>query len=83
MKKCDCHKYYHQVCDICQGTDGKDIPDELTLKGRKITREKALEGLGDPATWKAESDALYKEFRMTPAEKVRQELKDEFDLGSI
>lgn len=22
--KCDCHLYERQVCDICQGTTGKD-----------------------------------------------------------
>jgi hypothetical protein len=31
-----------------------------SIHGKSISREEAMKGLGDPLTWKQESDDLYK-----------------------
>lgn len=36
------------------------------LGGRRISREEAMKGLGDPKTWKKDADKLYREFRKKP-----------------
>lgn len=37
-----------------------------TLGGQEISREKALEGLGDPSTWEKDKEAVLKEFQAKP-----------------
>lgn len=51
-----------QAEDLLHRIEAKKTP----LGGVPITREQALEGLGDPATWDAESKALYAEFEKKP-----------------
>lgn len=45
----------------------KRIQAREKILGVPITREQALEGLGDPATWDAEAKALYAEFEKKPS----------------
>lgn len=42
-----------------------------TIQGKQITRKQALAGLGNPADWQADSDALYAEFRRKPDRESR------------
>lgn len=39
----------------------------MCLGGAPVTREQALAGLGDPATWDSEAKALYAEFEKKPS----------------
>jgi len=32
--KCDCHRFKHQVCDICQGVTGKERDKDADKNGR-------------------------------------------------
>ena len=47
-----------------------------SLSGKKISREEALEGLGDPSTWEAHKEAVMKKFREKPKVKVKKNEKD-------
>jgi DNA ligase (NAD+) len=42
------------------------------LSGTKVTRRRALTGLGNPTTWPAETAAITAEFNATPQEKFKQ-----------
>lgn len=37
-----------------------------TIHGKKISREKAYEGLGDPSTWESEAEKIKAEFQKKP-----------------
>lgn len=46
-----------------------------SIQGKKISREEALEGLGDPSTWAAHKEKVMKEFRAKP-KKTKKSKKD-------
>ncbi len=44
-----------------------------SLGGKEITREQALEGLGNPEDWDKEKEEFYKEFRKKPKNKNKNQ----------
>jgi hypothetical protein len=42
---------------------------KTNIQGKKITREQALEGLGDPSTWEEDHKKLYEEMSRKPEHK--------------
>jgi hypothetical protein len=45
-------------------------PKKQSIQGNPITKEKAYEGLGDPATWETDAKHLMEDFRKKPEHKV-------------
>jgi hypothetical protein len=41
--------------------------ESRTLRGRRVSRDVAMEGLGDPSTWPAHAEAVNAEFRQKPS----------------
>jgi len=54
-----------------KNSEKSNMKNKSNIGGKEITREEALEGLGDPSTWKKESEELYKKFREKPTVKTR------------
>lgn len=49
-----------------QTIDGVPVLATKSIEGQEITREKALEGLGDPSTWEKDKQEVLKEFQAKP-----------------
>jgi len=80
--KCDCKFNKNQVCDICQGVN-KDTNKIDNIHGRKVSRERSLEGLGDPKDWKKFKEKVMKDFKKKPnVKQMKKDLKKYVDSTS-
>ncbi len=52
------------IKEVCEESVANNVKD--TIQGKEITREEALEGLGDPSTWEESSKKVKEEFQSKP-----------------